>query len=172
MKKFITAACAAGFLLLGSGCQQEHPITVDYSAEDDRTLDRRSAEVSGVSITLTSYSLYFSQYNGEKPSGKGYFFVVEYDLENKSEIPKSFFLDSVVVVSTTGKEYPFSEYGTAEGDGINYSIRGLKPGDIYQGIMVMEMPAGTKPDSLTFYGDSGYGQVIDITDIEGEHGTN
>ena len=167
MKKQLTAACAAVFLLLGSGCNTPETITVDISNDDDRAIDRRSAEVNSIEVILTKYGLYYSEYVGQKPSGRGYFFVVNYDVENNTDEIREFRLDRVTVLSTNGAEYPYSIYGAEIGDGVNFSIKDFQPGEEYSGTLVMEMPSGTMPDSIVFYGDNGYGQVIDIPNIEG-----
>lgn len=172
MKKQLTAACAAVFLLLGSGCNTPETITVDISNDDDREIGYRSAEVNNIEVVLTKYGLYYSEYAGQKPSGRGYFFVVDYDVENNTDEIREFRLDRVTVLSTIGVEYPYSIYGTTLGGGVNFSIKDFQPGEKYSGTLVMEMPSGTMPDSIVFYGDNRYGQIIDIPDIEGENDEN
>lgn len=173
MKKQLTAACTAVFLLLGGACSPSERDRVDYAAEDDRPISKRSAEVAGIHVEITKYGIYYTEYSGQKPAGRGYFFVVEYEVENVSDAVGEFNLDRVNVISMNGAEYPYTTYGTDSiGDGVNFSIKDFQPGERYTGVLVMEMPSGTMPDSIVFIGENRYGQVIDIPDIEGQNDEN
>lgn len=167
MKKWLTAGLTAVFLLLGSACGTPDEVREDRIIQDNRAISERSATIEGIRIELVEYSLYYTEYKGRKPGGRGYFFIIQYEVENTTDHSTGFSLEQVNIVSTLGVEYPYSTYGLGStGDGVNFSLKDIQPGEGFTGKLVMEMPSGTTPDSIVLIEEDMYGQVIDIPDLK------
>lgn len=148
---------------LGACVPDDLTVNQDYSHQDSREAQSRTADVEGVHITVNSYSILFSEYRGVEPRAKGYFLVVQYSAYNVSSSSGYFNPKTASAVTTALGEYKLSEYGPNDFPRVNETIQDLPRKSIASGILLFEMPAGTTPDFIVFnMPNSDETEIIDL----------
>lgn len=111
----------------------------DYSSEVAGEF-KHKAEIDGVTVQLTHVKQVTGEYKGNKPKGKGYFFVAEISISNKSGDYVSFKKSEVTLKTKSGDELK-----TVDVQGIGV---GLDDGESDVAELIYEVPVNVKPDYL------------------------
>lgn len=143
----------------------DHNVHQDYSQQDSRETYQRSVDVEGMHLTVNSYSIIFTEYQGVKPNARGYFLVVDYSIQNQSS-PCGYFDPRVAsAVTKEISEYELFVDGSDKFSGVNERIYDLPVKETTAGTLLFELPAGTVPDFLVFkMPNSDKTEAIDLRD--------
>lgn len=149
MRKLLASLGISALLLSGcSGIGQPDNVHEDVTTTDTRDEYKRSADIQGLVLAVDSYSLIYTEYKGEQPAGRGYFFVVNVSLINKTNSPREFDPINTSAITGTGYEYDMEHYGSDKIDGVNDPITWIAPRTTTYTTLVFEMPSSTTPDFL------------------------
>ena len=161
--RFTASALILAFLTSCSAFPKEEDIYVDYTAEDSRRVELRSVDIQGLSLTLTSVTLSNREYEGVKSTGKGYFYVIDYALTNRSNSTRSFDPDHIILVTDLGDRYTVKNYSHKKFKKYTEPITGIKENETVTSRVIYEMPVATTPDTLVIEGlKPGRDQIIDL----------